>query len=90
MIDSEKLKTTLQRDLEALRATREELRLQASLARADLRSELERLEQKFALAQEQIGRIGAHSMAALQEIENSVRTIFSELRSGYERLRGQS
>ena len=89
MIDPEKLKTTLQQELESLRTTREELRLQASLARADMRAELDRLEHKFERAQEELGRIGAHSKSALTEVEGAIRTLIGELRSGYERMRGQ-
>jgi hypothetical protein len=56
---------------------------------ADMRSELEQLEHKFERAQEELGRIGAHSKSALHEIERAIRTLLSELRIGYERIRGQ-
>ena len=88
MIDTDQLKTTLQRELESLQTTREELRLQASLACADVRAELDQLEHKFERAQEEIARISAHSKTAAKQIEDSVRSLFHELRTGYERVRG--
>ncbi|HKU37241.1 MAG TPA: hypothetical protein VJR89_03820 [Polyangiales bacterium] len=81
------IKSTLQRELASLQRTRDELRLQASLARADLHSEWQRLETRFGLLQEEFSRLGAHSLAAAREVEARVGTLIEELKAGYERIR---
>jgi predicted nucleic acid-binding Zn-ribbon protein len=84
------IKETLQRELESLRQTSEELKLQATLARADIRTELQRLETRRALAQEEIARLSDHTKAAAREIEQRTRTLIEEIKSGYERIRSAS
>ncbi len=81
-------KETLQRELESLRQTGEELKLQATLARADMRTEWQRIETRLALAQEEVTRISDHTKAAAREIEQRTRALFEEIKSGYERIRG--
>ncbi len=87
MIDSERMKAGLQRELELLRSMREELRLQVTLAKADVRSEWERLESRFELAQEQLKRTREHSKVAVHDIESQLRTLVEELKRGYEAIR---
>jgi predicted nucleic acid-binding Zn-ribbon protein len=81
------IKNTLQRELERLREAREELRLQSTLARADMRTEWERLETRFHLAQEEVVRLGEHTKSAAHEIEVRARELFEEIKAGYERIR---
>lgn len=87
MIDSDKLKAGLQRELELLRSMREELRLQVTLAKADVRTEWERLEGRFELAQEELKRTREHSKSAVHDIETQVKTLTEELKRGYEAIR---
>lgn len=89
MFDTEKLQATLQHDLDALCKTRDELRVQLALAKADARSEWERLEKRMALAEEEIGRVSAHAKKAFEEIESGSRKLLAELKAGYEHLRQQ-
>jgi predicted nucleic acid-binding Zn-ribbon protein len=89
-MDTETLKNikgTLQGELDSLRQTGEELRLQATLARADLRAECQRLETRLHLAQEELGRLSDHTKAAATEIEVRTRALIEEIKSGYERVR---
>lgn len=87
MIDSDRLKAGLQRELELLRSMREELRLQVTLAKADVRTEWDRLEARFELAQEELKRTHEHSKSAVHDIETHVRTLTEELKRGYEAIR---
>jgi predicted nucleic acid-binding Zn-ribbon protein len=81
------IKEALQRELESLQQTGEELKLQATLARADLRTEWQRVETRLALAQEELARLTDHTKAATREIEQRTRTLIEEIKSGYERIR---
>jgi hypothetical protein len=86
-LDVDQIKNSLKRELEALQAIAEELRLKAALARADLKSELDGLEIKLRRAHEDIVRIGEHVKAPLHELESAVRALLVEVRVGFERLR---
>lgn len=81
------IKDTLQRELDSLCQTREELRLQATLARADLKADWQRLETRYHLLQEEVGRLGEHTKAAAHEIEQRARELIEEVKGGYERIR---
>jgi transposase len=87
MIDTDKLKANIKRDLELLHTLREELRLQATLAKADVKSEWAALEARFELAQEEWKRAQGHSKTAMQEIETNLQTMIEELKRSYEALR---
>lgn len=84
------VQATLRRELESLSRTREELRVQANLAQADMRAEWERLEKRFQHAQEECARLADHTKAAAQDIEQRTRTLIQELKASYERIRGAS
>ena len=86
-VDVEQIKTSLKRELESLQAVAEELRLKLTLARADLKSELDTLETKLRRAHEDIVRMGEHVKAPLHELESAIRAILVEVRAGFERLR---
>jgi predicted nucleic acid-binding Zn-ribbon protein len=81
------IKEALQRELESLRQTGEELKLQATLARADLRADWQRLETRLALAQEEVTRLSDHTKSTAREIEQRTRALIEEIKSGYERIR---
>ena len=87
MLDLESIQATLQRELDSLRQTRDELHLQLTLAKADARSEWNELETRLRLAQEEVTRVSAHAKAALQQIEDGSRKLIQELKLGYEQLR---
>lgn len=86
MFDEETLKADLQRELQALRDTGQEVWLQASLGESQVRTELHRLEHRFQVAQEVIAHLGEQSKAAKDESVATVRRLISELEQGYARI----
>ena len=87
MVDTKHLKVTLQRELDSLVRTRDELRVQASLARADAHKEWDRLEAGLLRVQDEIKRMGEHSKDAAHEVAIASRTLLEELKHGYERIK---
>jgi hypothetical protein len=87
MTDANTLKTKLQRELDALRAMREELDLRDTLARAEGRGSWARLEQQLLLAQEEIDRISEQSEHAFRDIELASRARLKQIKHGYDRIR---
>jgi predicted nucleic acid-binding Zn-ribbon protein len=85
--DINKLKATLQSELDSLAKSAEELRLQGTLLQADARAEWDRLEHKLRAAQEEVNRVTEHAKAPLHEIESASRKLFLELKHGFERIR---
>jgi chromosome segregation ATPase len=81
------LKAALRKDLDSLRSLRDELCVQATLAKAEAHAEWSRLEGRFELLQEELGRVQNHSKSALQEIETNLGVLVDELKRGYERIR---
>ncbi|HEX4354393.1 MAG TPA: hypothetical protein VHZ95_15795 [Polyangiales bacterium] len=84
MTITDDLKDALARELDSLTAAREEIRLKAHLAKADAKTDLDKLEQTWERVQEQAKRI--HTKA---DLEASLRGLIEELKSGYERLKRQ-
>jgi hypothetical protein len=93
MIDVNTLKATLQRELDLLSQLREELRLKAHLAKADAKTELDRLETTWLRVQEEIKRVGEHSKESAQEISAeigvSARKLVDELKTHYSRIKSE-
>lgn len=85
--DANQDKYSLKPELESLQQIAEELRLKGALARADIKSEFDRLEGKLRRAGEDLTRTGEHVKAPLLEIESAARAILGEVRTGFERLR---
>lgn len=86
-VDVDQIKSSLTRELDSLQKIADELRLKAALARADLKSELSRLETVLHRAHEDVVRMGEHLKAPLHELEAAVRSLLTEVRTGFERLR---
>lgn len=86
-MDTLRLKETLQAELERLARTRDELKLQASLARAETRSELNRLESVWQRVQEELRRVGEQAKAPAVEIGGAARALVEELAQGYGRIK---
>ena len=83
------LKETLQRDLDLLAQTRDELLLQLSLAKAEARDDWKLLEERWGRVQTEIKRTADHSEETVKEMGESVRTLLDDLRGGYERIKSQ-
>jgi signal transduction histidine kinase len=76
-------------ELDTLTAIRDELKLKAHLARADMRDELDKLEQRFRRLEERLPRDVAHVKAPLEAIGQDAKDLIHELKVGYEDLRGR-
>jgi len=85
--DVNELKATLQRELDSLRQTGQECRVHAALARADMKSEYDRLELLLQRIQADVSRMGEHMKAPLNDIEVAARKLFDEAEHGFKRLR---
>ena len=86
-MDTLRLRETLQAELERLARTREELRLQASLAKAETRTELNRLESVWQRVQDELRRLGEQAKAPAVEIGGAARSLVEELAQGYGRIK---
>ena len=86
-MDTLRLRETLQAELERLARTREELRLQASLAKAETRTELNRLESVWQRVQDELRRLGEQAKAPAAEIGGAARSLVEELAQGYGRIK---
>jgi uncharacterized spore protein YtfJ len=86
-MDTLRLRETLQAELEKLARTRDELRLQAALGKAETRSELNRLESVWQRVQEELRRLSEHALAPAAEIGGAARSLVEELAQGYGRVR---
>jgi len=88
MIDANTVKATLQRELDLLAQLRDELRVKASLAKADAKAELDKLEGTWLRVQEEIKRVGEHSKESVQEVGGVARKLVDELKVHYARIKG--
>jgi uncharacterized spore protein YtfJ len=86
-MDTLRLRETLQAELEKLARTRDELRVQAALGKAETRSELNRLESVWQRVQDELRRLGEQAIAPAAEIGGAARSLVEELAQGYGRVR---
>lgn len=80
-------KTSLELELEALQALRDELKLKLHLAAADARDEYHRLEKKWERFNEELQRTASHTKEPLRTLGASAKTLLHELTQTYERIR---
>lgn len=86
-MDTLRLRETLQAELEKLARTRDELRMQAALGKAETRSELNRLESVWQRVQDELRRLGEQALAPAAEIGGAARSLVEELAQGYGRVK---
>lgn len=77
----------LKEDLDWLARTRDELRLQAQLAKAETRTELNRLETTWQRVQDEIRRLGEQAKVPAVELGGAARALLDELAQGYARIK---
>jgi uncharacterized spore protein YtfJ len=89
MIEPDDVKAAVQKQLDRLAKTRDELRVQAQLAKTETRSELHRLELLWQRMQEDVRRIGGHEsvQGSVNELSGAAVALLDELKHGYERVR---
>ena len=83
------LKETLQRDLDLLAQTRDELLVQLSLGKAEARDDWKALEERWGRVQGEIQRTATDSEQTVKELGESVRHLLDDLKGGYERIKAQ-
>jgi len=71
------------RELTALATIRDELKLKAHLARAEVKNELNELERRWLLADEQLQRAKAHAKQDVSIMQGEFKTLLSDLKRGY-------
>jgi hypothetical protein len=89
MVDTNKLKEVFRRDLDALATARDELRVQMHLAKAEARTELDRLDRAWLRLQDEVSRLEDHGKAQAAEVETAGRKLIEEVKRGYARLKNE-
>ena len=72
---------------EKLKTQRDEMRVQAHLARAEFREELEELEQKWQKAEQAFDRLQDEAVETTAEMQQSAKVVMEEIGKAYERIR---
>lgn len=72
---------------EKLKTQRDELRVQAHLARAEFRDEWEELEEKWQKTEQAIDRLQDQAVETTAEMQNSARVVMEEIGKAYDRIR---
>jgi predicted nucleic acid-binding Zn-ribbon protein len=88
MADKDIIKT-LQDELGHLAEVRDELRVQLSLAKAELSQEWDKLENNWTRVQGEIKRLGDQTKEPAHQIGHATSQLVDELKRGYERIRAQ-
>ena len=79
--------TTLTTVIDDLKRSRDELRVRLHLAKADVKDEWERLEQKWREVERKANEVGREGQATASEVAAALRLAAEELRKGYARMR---
>jgi len=74
-------------DVTSVRQMRDELRLKASLLRADLRDQLDRLEVQWREVERDLRPVGEAVDASAKELGASARDLLKTVQAGYARIR---
>lgn len=83
------LKQVFEQDLAALRATRDELRVQLHLAKADAKDEWSRIEKSWEKVEHELSVVGEHAKRPLADMEHAMRDLLGEIKQGYVRMRSR-
>jgi DNA repair exonuclease SbcCD ATPase subunit len=71
---------------EKLKTQRDEMRVQAHLARAEFRDEWEELEQKWQKAEQAFDRLQDQAVETTAEMQRSAKVVMEEISSAYDRI----
>lgn len=74
-------------EVTSVRQMRDELLLKANLLRADLRDQLESLEQRWLEIERDLRPVGSAVGATAKELDGSARDLLHTLKTGYTRIR---
>jgi uncharacterized spore protein YtfJ len=87
MFEPDDVRAAVQKQLDRLAKTRDELRVQAQLAKTETRGELNRLEAVWQRVQDELRRVGDQSQGPVQDLGNAAGVLLDELKHGYERVK---
>lgn len=79
--------TNFKRERDALATVRDELKLKAHLARKELRDELDQLEKKWLMIEEELQRTKTHARGDVEALGKSARELLLDLKQGYESVK---
>lgn len=77
----------IHREVESLRTTRDELRVQLHLAAADARDGWNELEQSWQHLEAHVRRLTRAASDASEDVEEAASLLVDELKNGYKRVR---
>lgn len=80
-------KAQLDREYEDLKQVRDELRVKAHLAKADMKDAWDDLEAKWPRVESSLKRFEDQASKALDEFGSATRSLFRELRDGYQKMK---
>jgi hypothetical protein len=83
----ESSKVSFKREFEALATIRDELKLKAHLAKADIKDELGRLETRWQKLEEEVRRNSTHMKEPLDDISQGAKELVTELKKGYDNVK---
>ena len=70
-----------------LKTQRDEMKVQAHLARAEFRDEWNELEKKWQKAEQAFGRLQDQAIETTTEMQRSTKVVMEEIASAYDRIR---
>ena len=77
----------IEQEVDALRAARDELRVQMHLGRADARDRFEELEERWHDLERRLGQVADEARRPMREVGDAVRGIVAEIQEGYRKIR---
>jgi hypothetical protein len=80
-------KFSFERELGALQTLRDELKLKAHLAKADVKDELNQLETRWLRVEEELRRTAGHVKQPLEAIGQETKQLMQELKVGYDNVK---
>ena len=83
------LKEALERDFAKLAQTRDELRVQLQLAKAEARDDWKKLEHTWRNIELELKQLSDHAKQPAKEIGGAARTLMDELKRGYARIKSE-
>lgn len=76
-------------ELEALKAIRDELEVQANLGKAEMRDSWEGLEKRWSQLEGKLDVIGQQAKEDAEDVKTAAQVLIDELREGYEHLKSR-
>jgi hypothetical protein len=83
------LRDTIEKDLDAFRQLRDELRVQAELGRADLRDRAQELEKRWHRLEARFDGIRKDAKGDAEDVREALRLLGRELKESFEHLRAR-